>query len=85
METKHALPATHVALKVEGPGKVVIAESEPLPSIGSHDVLVHNACVGLNPFDSKSVDSSPSVGATVGGDFAGEIAALGEAVSADRF
>lgn len=86
MASQHTtLPATQTALKVQGPGKVVLAESEPLPVLGAQDVLVRTACVGLNPFDSKSVDTSPSVGATVGGDFAGEIAALGEAVPADRF
>jgi len=85
MATNIILPATQAALKVERPGKVTIAESEPLPALGPHDVLVHNVCIGLNPFDCNSVDISPSVGATVGGDFAGKIAALGEEVPADRF
>lgn len=85
MAVKNSLPVTHAAIKVEGPGKVVFAEGEPLPSIDPSEVLVHNVCVGLNPYDSKSVDISPSTGATVGGDFAGEIVSLGDAVPVERF
>ncbi|OAA58899.1 Alcohol dehydrogenase superfamily, zinc-type [Akanthomyces lecanii RCEF 1005] len=79
------LPTTHSAIKVESQGQVTVAESEPLPTLGPLDVLVHNVCVGLNPYDSKSVDMSPSQGATIGGDFAGEIVALGADVPSGRF
>jgi NADPH:quinone reductase and related Zn-dependent oxidoreductases len=37
-------------------------------------------CSYINPYDAKSVDMSPSPGATAGLDFAGEVVALGEAV-----
>ncbi|KAL4809101.1 GroES-like protein [Aspergillus unguis] len=75
------LPSTQRALKVSGPGQIVLSDRISLPQIGAEDVLVRNVYIGLNPYDSKSLDLSASFGATVGGDFAGEIAAVGEAVT----
>lgn len=78
--TKHdILPRTHRALKVSGSNTVLVQES-PLPKIELGDVLVRVHYVALNPVDCKSVEMSPTPGATVGCDFAGEIVQLGEAV-----
>jgi len=75
------LPATQRALKIEGPGKVALVETCPLPRMQNNDVLVRVACVSLNPADGKSADMSPSVGATSGCDFSGEVTGVGDAVS----
>ncbi|QKX55367.1 uncharacterized protein TRUGW13939_02459 [Talaromyces rugulosus] len=52
--------------------------SQQALKLGADEVLVRVACVALNPYDAKSVDMSPSPGATAGVDFAGEVVALGE-------
>ena len=75
------LPTSQQALKVASSGRVVLEIGHPLPELGADEVLVRVACVALNPYDAKSVDMSPSPGATAGLDFAGEIVALGEAVN----
>ncbi|KAF7596244.1 hypothetical protein BBP40_002777 [Aspergillus hancockii] len=81
---KRSFPPTQSALKADGPGKVILVEGTQVPQIGPEDVLVHNAYIGLNPYDSKSLDMSPTPGATIGGDFAGEIAAVGDSVPSNR-
>ncbi|KAL2810743.1 putative enoyl reductase [Aspergillus granulosus] len=77
----NTLPSTQRALKVSGPGQVNLINDASIPHIGPKDVLIQNAYIGLNPYDTKSLDLSPSPGATVGGNFAGEIVAVGEAVA----
>ncbi|RAK81610.1 zinc-binding alcohol dehydrogenase family protein [Aspergillus fijiensis CBS 313.89] len=79
------LPTTQQALKIAGPGSIELQTSQPLPQLGADEVLVRVACVGLNPYDAKSADISPSPGATAGLDFAGEIVALGEGVTSSAF
>ncbi|OQD63049.1 hypothetical protein PENPOL_c010G01262 [Penicillium polonicum] len=74
------LPTSQQALKVASSGKIILETGQPLPQLGADEVLVRVACVALNPYDAKSVDMSPSPGATAGLDFAGEVVALGEAV-----
>ena len=76
-----ALPATQRSLQVEGVSAVRLVVGRPLPQLESEDVLVHVACVALNPHDGKSIEMSPHIGSTLGLDFAGEIVALGKAVS----
>ncbi|PYI20234.1 GroES-like protein [Aspergillus violaceofuscus CBS 115571] len=79
------LPTTQQALKIAGPGSIELQTSQPLPQLRADEVLVRVACVGLNPYDAKSADMSPSPGATAGLDFAGEIVALGEEVTSSAF
>ncbi|KAJ9296561.1 hypothetical protein DTO271G3_5259 [Paecilomyces variotii] len=74
------LPTFQQVLKVASRGNITLETSQPLPQLGADEVLVQVACVGLNPYDAKSVDMSPNPGATVGLDFAGKIVALGEEV-----
>ncbi|KAH9844661.1 GroES-like protein [Teratosphaeria destructans] len=78
-------PETQCALKVQGPGSVVMAEGSPVPHPGHDELLVRVICVGINPFDWKSLDMSPSPGSTWGCDFSGEIIQLGDDVSSQRF
>ncbi|KAE8153455.1 chaperonin 10-like protein [Aspergillus avenaceus] len=69
-------PARHTALKVLQSGKIGPVSSR-IPDLRPDEVLVHVRYVALNPFDAKSVDLSPSVGATVGCDFSGDVVATG--------
>lgn len=76
-----ALPATHVALKIAGPGAVSLSTYTALPVLEASDVLVRVACISISPVDSKSADLSPAVGATSGTEFTGVVVALGTDVS----
>lgn len=71
------------ALKVTGPGQVAVSASAPVPQAGDGEVLVRVAAIALNPVDAKSVDLSPSPGATIGCDFAGEVVQVGHGVQRD--
>ncbi|KAF2686193.1 putative alcohol dehydrogenase [Lentithecium fluviatile CBS 122367] len=75
-------PAIHTAIKVAGTGKVEIVQTCPVPHTGDEDVLVRVVCVALNPVDWKSVDLSPTPGATWGCDFSGVAVTIGSAVKA---
>ncbi|KAJ1326931.1 aspyridone synthetase trans-acting enoyl reductase [Microdochium nivale] len=79
------LPNTQRALKINGPGSVVLREDIPLPEIGPLDVLVRVACVSISPVDSKSADLSPAAGATSGTEFSGVVVSLGSQVPSDPF
>lgn len=68
------------ALKVSSPGHVSVASGIAIPSIQPDEALVRVRYVALNPVDAKSVDLSPTQGATVGCDFAGEVVEIGAAV-----
>jgi aspyridone synthetase trans-acting enoyl reductase len=72
---------TQKALKISGPGTVELVESCPIPQPRDDEILVRVICVALNPVDAKSADMSPSLGATVGCDFAGEVVAVGPMVT----
>ncbi|KAI4199285.1 MAG: hypothetical protein LQ346_002594 [Caloplaca aetnensis] len=73
------LPREHTAIKITAPGEMKVTESVNVPLVKADEVLVRIHCLGLNPVDAKSVDLSPTVGATPGCDFAGKIAAIGSA------
>ncbi|KAL9043947.1 MAG: hypothetical protein Q9214_002883 [Letrouitia sp. 1 TL-2023] len=75
-----SLPSTQAALKIAAPGKMKVEEKARAPRTKDDEVLVQVHCVGLNPVDAKSVDLSPSVGATPGCDFAGTVVNIGSAV-----
>lgn len=75
-----SIPTTQKALKVKGPGMIVLEQSAIVLRPGDDEVLVRVVCVALNPVDAKSADLSPSEGATLGCDFAGEVVAVGDAV-----
>ncbi|KAF9887503.1 hypothetical protein FE257_010081 [Aspergillus nanangensis] len=78
----HELPLSQRALKVESLGQLTLQGNiHPLPQLEPNEVLVRVVCVALNPYDAKSVDMSPSPGATIGIDFAGEIIAHGKKAS----
>ncbi|GFF62857.1 enoyl reductase LovC [Aspergillus lentulus] len=74
------LPKSQRAIKVSVDGVATTSEGD-LPQVGDEEVLVRVVCVALNPVDSKSVEMSPTHGATVGCDFAGEVVQMGKAVS----
>jgi aspyridone synthetase trans-acting enoyl reductase len=63
---------TQRALKISRPGVLELTESSPVPRPEADEVLVRVIYVALNPVDSKSTDLSPTLGATIGCDFAGE-------------
>ncbi|KAL9122906.1 MAG: hypothetical protein Q9187_000536 [Circinaria calcarea] len=75
-----SVPTTQKGLKIRGPGKMGLAGSLPIPRTQDDEVLVRVCCVALNPYDSKSSDLSPSLGATSGCDFSGEVVTIGRAV-----
>lgn len=68
------------ALKIHGQGKVALSDSCPIPEPRDDEILVHVVCVTLNPVDWKSADLSPTVGATWGIDYSGEVVKVGSAV-----
>lgn len=72
-----AIPTTHTAIKVIGPRQIGPVLSS-VPVLNRDEVLVRVACIALNPFDAKSTDLSPSLGATVGCDFSGEVVTTGD-------
>jgi aspyridone synthetase trans-acting enoyl reductase len=76
-------PTHQKALKVSGPGKVSLSHTALIPTVTDSDVLVRVIAVALNPVDWKSVDLSPTPGATWGCDFAGTIVSIGSQVKAD--
>ena len=76
-------PSLHKALKITAPGEMKLVENAKVPHIEDDEVLVQVHFVGLNPVDAKSADLSPSVGATPGCDFAGQIVTVGPAVKKD--
>lgn len=77
------IPTHQKALKVTGPGKVSLSHTAPVPPVTSSDVLVRVIAVALNPVDWKSVDLSPTPGASWGCDFAGTVVSIGSSVKAD--
>nr|WNS47917.1 CapB [Capnodium sp. TTI-000886] len=79
--TSHIPPSSQRALKVQGPGTVVLEKSCPVPLPQPNEVLIRIVCAGINPFDWKSLDMSPSPGSTWGCDFSGEVIQLGDDVS----
>jgi aspyridone synthetase trans-acting enoyl reductase len=70
-------------LKVVGAGELQVVDSADVPLIEPDEVLVRVVSMALNPADAKSCSFSPSPGATVGCDFAGQIAIVGDAVKAE--
>jgi aspyridone synthetase trans-acting enoyl reductase len=85
MAVSVAIPATHTALKVTGPGTVAVSKAIPLPVLEPSDVLVQVACISVNHVDGKSAELSPAYGATIGTDFSGVVIALGAGVADDKF
>ncbi|KAL0936840.1 uncharacterized protein CTRU02_209056 [Colletotrichum truncatum] len=71
---------TRKALVVQGPGTAKPV-AVPLPALGSTNVLVKAACVGLNPSDAKMVDAGIPQGSIAGLDFAGVVVSKGSDVS----
>ncbi|KAL3430603.1 chaperonin 10-like protein [Aspergillus tetrazonus] len=69
-------PKQQTALKITPEGRIAAVPS-PLPSLQDDELLVCVKSIALNPFDAKSAEMSPTVGATLGCDFAGEIVATG--------
>ncbi|KAL8908396.1 MAG: hypothetical protein Q9207_000815 [Kuettlingeria erythrocarpa] len=70
------LKTEHTAIRITAPGEMEVTENVNIPLVKADKILVRIHCVGLNPVDAKSVDLSPTVGATPGCDFAGKIAAM---------
>ncbi|KAK1491541.1 hypothetical protein CTAM01_10267 [Colletotrichum tamarilloi] len=70
-------PATQKALKVQGAGSVELQDACPVPQPKIDEVLVKVVCIGINPFDWKSLDMSPSPGSTWGCDFSGQVVSVG--------
>jgi aspyridone synthetase trans-acting enoyl reductase len=68
------------ALKIRGPSKLVLTTLCPIPQPRPDEILVRVVCVALNPVDWKSADLSPTVGATLGIDYSGEVVSIGSAV-----
>ncbi|KAE8369297.1 GroES-like protein [Aspergillus caelatus] len=76
-----AVPNTQTALKITAPGQFQVIVSSPVPELDPDEILVQVVCIAINPVDAKSADLSPTVGATSGSDFSGEVVKRGRAVS----
>ncbi|KAL9045364.1 MAG: hypothetical protein Q9214_001577 [Letrouitia sp. 1 TL-2023] len=68
------------AIKIRGPGSVELTHSSEIPQPKDDEVLVRVVCVAINPVDGKSADLSPTLGATVGCDFSGQLVTIGSSV-----
>ncbi|KIM27903.1 hypothetical protein M408DRAFT_70528 [Serendipita vermifera MAFF 305830] len=71
-----SLPSQHRALVVTEKGKVGV-KVQPLPKFSDEEILVRVRAVALNPTDWKHVDYLLKPGQSVGCDFAGDVAAVG--------
>ncbi|RFU78913.1 fad binding domain [Trichoderma arundinaceum] len=71
------LPKAQRAVKVVGSGQFKVSSDNSIPLIADDEVLVKVACVAVNPIDGKSAELSPTLGATAGCDFAGEVIKIG--------
>jgi len=76
-----SVPETQRALKIKSPGKVHLVARSAVPYLEADEVLVRVIFVAINPVDGKSADLSPTIGATSGCDFSGEVVARGSTVS----
>jgi NADPH2:quinone reductase len=81
------LPATMTAVAISQPGgpEVLVPESRPLPQPGPHDLLIKVAAAGVNRPDvsqrSGSYPPPPGASDLPGLEVAGEVAAIGSAVT----
>lgn len=75
------LPSMQTAIIALEKGKLAISHDVQLPDLEPDMVIVRNRYVALNPADAKMVDYSAAPGAIAGYDFAGDIVALGSAVT----
>ncbi|KAG2002048.1 hypothetical protein GB937_009813 [Aspergillus fischeri] len=69
-------PKQQTALKITPEGRIAAVPCS-LPSPQNDELLVRVRSIALNPFDAKSAEMSPTVGATLGCDFAGDVVATG--------
>ncbi|KAK3693044.1 Enoyl reductase [Podospora appendiculata] len=73
-------PSKQRALKIVRAGELEVVDDSAIPCIEADEVLVRVQSVAVNPADAKASDLSPTVGATVGCDFAGEVVLVGASV-----
>lgn len=69
-------PSVQLAVKITQQGRIE-AIASAIPKLRADEVLIRVACIAITPADGKTADLSPSIGATVGFDYSGEIVALG--------
>ncbi|KAL4903192.1 hypothetical protein BDW74DRAFT_180059 [Aspergillus multicolor] len=69
-------PKQQTALKITPDGRIAAVVTS-IPTLQDGEVLVHVKSIALNPFDAKSAEMSPTPGATIGCDFAGDIVTAG--------
>ncbi|KAF1829265.1 NAD(P)-binding protein [Decorospora gaudefroyi] len=77
------VPRHQTAIVATGPGQLSIQHDAPVPALAPDMILVRAASVALNPVDIKSLDYSAALGAIMGFDFAGTVAALGDEAAKD--
>ncbi len=77
----NSVPETQKALKIKSPGQVHLVARSAVPQLEPDEIIVRVVFVAVNPVDGKSADQSPTVGATLGCDFSGEVVARGGMVS----
>jgi aspyridone synthetase trans-acting enoyl reductase len=79
-----ALPASQQALKAQALKQMKLHDTSRLPTLEDDEILVRVRCVAINPVDIKVLDMSPTVGATIGCEFAGDVVQIGRLVSHAR-
>lgn len=77
------IPATQTAVVQDAAGLPIIVHDATVPKLRPGTVLVKTAAVALIPSDYKMGKTFPSLGARVGMDFAGRVAALDTAARPD--
>lgn len=75
MDADH-LPATQTAVVQDATGKPQLRQDTKVPTLQPGTILVKTVAVALNPSDYKMGLAFPSLGAVIGGDFAGHIVAI---------
>lgn len=68
------------AIRITGQGTAAVVKV-PVPEIRPDQILVRTVAVAHNPSDWMILDWSPNIGATVGCDYAGVVAQVGEDVA----
>ncbi|MCJ1264166.1 hypothetical protein MMC22_004037 [Lobaria immixta] len=76
-----SFPSTQTAITALSRGTLTLSHNAKVPVLQPDMVLVRTHHVALNPADGKMVDYSATPGAVSGYDFAGEIVAVGSAVT----
>ncbi|EAW10034.1 zinc-binding alcohol dehydrogenase family protein [Aspergillus clavatus NRRL 1] len=74
------MQSSQAAVITRSLGHAEFIANHPIPSLRDDDILIRTAAVALNPIDWMLCESTPSVNAVMGHDYAGTVIAAGKSV-----